>query len=336
MDGGGGGDRVWAGRRWARGRRIDERTTSEACLVKPWHPRGARSSPLWLQELRRQAGKPSYAQVVRRSRRRYRHATVRESTISDMLNGKRLPRWETVERVAWALGGEEAVAACRQRWIEADMARTPPVPLAPPVPRRPGGAVGPGGSAGPGGCGALRCPDISRSRRPSGTDRRRSGAGRGRQRSRPCWSGAGGGPSWPVGRWWPPRPWRACSCCRATDTGPARAPRQRASLPTRSRTAGQNAAKASLSPSSVPQPAWTPGTAMLTAHSCRRPVPGRPGHDQCTVGRRQQHPGVVYSVITPWTTCQVSGGSRPVRRDQTLLRHLDSPGHHRLPGNHTH
>lgn len=67
----------------------------------------------------------SYAQLVRRSRRRYPQATVREGTTSEMLNGKRLPRWEMVEPVAWALSGETAVAACWQRWIGSDAARTP-------------------------------------------------------------------------------------------------------------------------------------------------------------------------------------------------------------------
>ncbi|MGW7349893.1 hypothetical protein [Streptomyces sp. NPDC054784] len=100
----------------------------------------------WIRHLHQQAGKPSYAQVVRRSRSRYPRATVREGTISEMINGKRLPRWETVEPVAWALGGEAAVKECRQRWINADTARTvaeAPEPTAPVLAPDPAPAPGP-------------------------------------------------------------------------------------------------------------------------------------------------------------------------------------------------
>ncbi|URM92541.1 hypothetical protein LUW75_24215 [Streptomyces sp. MRC013] len=83
----------------------------------------------WMRELHREAAKPSYTAIVRRSRTRYPDATVRESTISDILSGKRLPRWETAEPIAWALGGEPAVAACLERWKHADAARsTTPTP----------------------------------------------------------------------------------------------------------------------------------------------------------------------------------------------------------------
>ncbi|MFI6412956.1 hypothetical protein [Streptomyces sp. NPDC050585] len=83
----------------------------------------------WMRELHRDAAKPSYTTIVRRSRTRYPDATVRESTISDVLSGKRLPRWETAEPIAWALGGEPAVAACLERWKRADAARsTTPAP----------------------------------------------------------------------------------------------------------------------------------------------------------------------------------------------------------------
>lgn len=83
----------------------------------------------WMRELHREAAKPSYTTIVRRSRTRYPDATVRESTISDILSGKRLPRWETAEPIAWALGGEPAVAACLERWKRADAARsTTPAP----------------------------------------------------------------------------------------------------------------------------------------------------------------------------------------------------------------
>ncbi|KOG71150.1 MULTISPECIES: helix-turn-helix domain-containing protein, partial [Streptomyces] len=212
---------------------------------------------LWLQELRRQAGKPSYAQVVRRSRRRYPHATVRESTISDMLNGKRLPRWETVEPVAWALGGEEAVAACRQRWIEADMARTPPVPLAPPVP--PPALEVPSAQEVPQGQAVVepsRCPDTEPL--PAAVPELTGGA--------PVQAGAAKEPAVLVRR----RRWpfvaggavvaAAALACVFLLPGNGHRPHPGASAtglatPTRSRTAGQNTAKASLSPSSVPQPA---------------------------------------------------------------------------------
>ncbi|WP_101255813.1 transcriptional regulator [Streptomyces barkulensis] len=83
----------------------------------------------WMRDLHREAAKPSYTAIVRRSRTRYPDATVRESTISDILNGKRLPRWETVEPIAWALGGEPTVAACLEHWKRADAARsTAPAP----------------------------------------------------------------------------------------------------------------------------------------------------------------------------------------------------------------
>ncbi|MGW7097528.1 hypothetical protein [Streptomyces sp. NPDC054874] len=86
----------------------------------------------WMRELHREAKKPSYTEIVRRSRTRYPAATVRQSTISDTFNAKRLPRWDSVEPIAWVLGGDPMVAECLERWKQADAARSAPPP--PPLP----------------------------------------------------------------------------------------------------------------------------------------------------------------------------------------------------------
>lgn len=89
----------------------------------------------WMRGLHREAKKPSYTEIVRRSRTRYPTATVRQSTISDTFNAKRLPRWDSVEPIAWVLGGDPMVAECLERWKQADAARSaPPAPPAPPLP----------------------------------------------------------------------------------------------------------------------------------------------------------------------------------------------------------
>lgn len=91
----------------------------------------------WMRALHREAKRPSYAEIVRRVRARYPEATVVQSTISDTFNGKRLPRWETVEPIAWALGGDGALAECELRWKQADTALRGPAPVsAAPPPRR--------------------------------------------------------------------------------------------------------------------------------------------------------------------------------------------------------
>ncbi len=242
---------------------------------------------VWLQQLHREAGKPSYAQLVRRSRRRYPQATVREGTISEMLNGKRLPRWETVEPVAWALGGETAVAACRQRWMEADAARTSAAPAAPRSPAHPP-AVPATEPTGP-----LHDPAESVSRAGAPRPRRRwpvvAGAFTMAAAAATAWvyitllPGSGHSPS------------PGTSPSDAATRSPSHA-------------AGDQAAGPSPSPSS-PSPLLTPGTALLTAHSSR---PASTDDGLVTISVQSVHgngiPGAVYSVITPWTSCQVQGG----------------------------
>ncbi|MEI5036288.1 helix-turn-helix transcriptional regulator [Streptomyces sp. S1A(2023)] len=78
----------------------------------------------WLRHLHREAKKPSYTEIVRRIRMTDPTASVVVSTISETLNGKRLPRWTTVEPIARVLGGPPAVEECLHRWKQADAART--------------------------------------------------------------------------------------------------------------------------------------------------------------------------------------------------------------------
>ncbi len=88
----------------------------------------------WLRHLHREAKKPSYTEIVRRIRMTDPTARVVVSTISETLNGKRLPRWTTVEPIARALGGPPAVEECLRRWKRADAARAAtalPNPAAP-------------------------------------------------------------------------------------------------------------------------------------------------------------------------------------------------------------
>ncbi|MFJ9113443.1 XRE family transcriptional regulator [Streptomyces sp. NPDC102283] len=79
----------------------------------------------WLRHLHREAKKPSYTEMVRRIRVTDPTASVVVSTISETLNGKRLPRWTTVEPIARVLGGPPAAEECLRRWKQADAARTP-------------------------------------------------------------------------------------------------------------------------------------------------------------------------------------------------------------------
>ncbi|MEU6957927.1 helix-turn-helix transcriptional regulator [Streptomyces sp. NPDC045714] len=79
----------------------------------------------WLRHLHREAKKPSYTEIVRRIRMTDPTASVVVSTISETLNGKRLPRWTTVEPIARVLGGPPAAEECLRRWKQADAARTP-------------------------------------------------------------------------------------------------------------------------------------------------------------------------------------------------------------------
>ncbi|NEB53321.1 helix-turn-helix domain-containing protein [Streptomyces griseus] len=79
----------------------------------------------WLRHLHREAKKPSYTEIVRRIRMTDPTASVVVSTISETLNGKRLPRWTTVEPIARVLGGPTAAEECLRRWKQADAARTP-------------------------------------------------------------------------------------------------------------------------------------------------------------------------------------------------------------------
>jgi hypothetical protein len=243
---------------------------------------------VWLRQLHREAGKPSYAHLVRLSRRRYPRATVREGTISEMLNGKRLPRWETVEPVAWALGGETAVVACRQRWMEADAARTPSAPAAARSPAHPPAEPATTESTGP-----VHGSDESTGRSGAPRPRRRwpvvVGAFTMAAAAATAWGSItllpGGGQS--------PHP--GTSASDAATRSPSHA-------------AGNQAAGHSPSPSS-PSPLLTPGTALLTAHSSR---PASTDDGLVTISvlsvDGNDIPGAVYSVITPWTSCQVKGG----------------------------
>ncbi|HWU10536.1 MAG TPA: helix-turn-helix transcriptional regulator [Streptomyces sp.] len=88
----------------------------------------------WLRHLHREAKKPSYTEIVRRIRLTDPTASVVVSTISETLNGKRLPRWTTVEPIARVLGGPPAVEECLRRWKQADAARTPTAPPTSAVP----------------------------------------------------------------------------------------------------------------------------------------------------------------------------------------------------------
>ncbi|GGP56199.1 XRE family transcriptional regulator [Streptomyces calvus] len=101
----------------------------------------------WMRTLHREAKKPSYTEIVRRIRAADPHASIVVSTISETLNGKRLPRWTTVEPIARALGGTAAVQECLNRWKRADAARTT---TAPPPPAAPGRAVAADPPSGPG------------------------------------------------------------------------------------------------------------------------------------------------------------------------------------------
>lgn len=58
----------------------------------------------WMRGLHREVKKPSYTEIVRRSRTRYPAATVRQSTTSDTSTPSGSPRWDTVEPIAWASG----------------------------------------------------------------------------------------------------------------------------------------------------------------------------------------------------------------------------------------
>ncbi|WP_242513897.1 XRE family transcriptional regulator [Streptomyces leeuwenhoekii] len=101
----------------------------------------------WMRALHREAKKPSYTEIVRRIRAADPHASIVVSTISETLNGKRLPRWTTVEPIARALGGTDAVQECLNRWKRADAARTT---AAPPPPAAPGRVVAADPLSGPG------------------------------------------------------------------------------------------------------------------------------------------------------------------------------------------
>ncbi|PWJ02141.1 hypothetical protein DKG34_40195 [Streptomyces sp. NWU49] len=217
---------------------------------------------------------------------------MREGTISEMLNGKRLPRWETVEPVAWALGGEAAVAACRQRWIEADAARAPAVPAAPAAPHRPD---------------PVPDPPVGPATEPPGTHPVPAETG-GRlgspDRSRRRWPMVAG-----------PAAVAAATLVYVTllpDREDSPRPGASATAPASrspSHAAGQHPAGPSPSPSSSPSPLLTPGTALLTAHSSR-PAGTPDGLVTISVLSVDGNniPGAVYSVITPWTSCQVQGG----------------------------
>lgn len=125
----------------------------------------------WLRHLHREAKKPSYTEIVRRIRMADPTASVVVSTISETLNGKRLPRWTTVEPIARVLGGPAAVEECLRRWKQADAARTPtatqsdtaPTPDSPaPGPETESAVAGSGtshSSIAPGGGGEAADPD---------------------------------------------------------------------------------------------------------------------------------------------------------------------------------
>ncbi|MFJ8255396.1 XRE family transcriptional regulator [Streptomyces sp. NPDC094466] len=125
----------------------------------------------WLRHLHREAKKPSYTEIVPRIRMADPTASVVVSTISETLNGKRLPRWTTVEPIARGLGGPAAVEECLRRWKQADAARTPtatqsdtaPTPDSPAPGPETGSAVAGSGtshsSIAPGGGGEASDPD---------------------------------------------------------------------------------------------------------------------------------------------------------------------------------
>ncbi|MEW2161237.1 hypothetical protein AB0950_39520 [Streptomyces sp. NPDC007189] len=263
-------------------------------------PAGRESDPvmafaLWLQQLHREAGKPSYTQLVRRSRRRYPRATVREGTISEMINGKRLPRWETVEPVAWALGGDAAVEACRQRWIEADAARTPTPPAAPDRANPAPAVVDPPAEPAMAPAAAPTAPDTTG---PSGAPDAQDSPRRRR------WVAVG--------------VTAAASAAAAAlvyiTASPGSGPGTHLGTPTssaaRSPSATATHAAGPSSPrSSSPAPPPTPGTTLLTVHSSH-PTSTRDGLVTISVlsVNGSDIPGAVYSVITPWTSCRVQGG----------------------------
>ncbi|MFI8194863.1 hypothetical protein ACIF8T_40280 [Streptomyces sp. NPDC085946] len=195
-----------------------------------------------------------------------------------MLNGKRLPRWETVEPVAWALGGEAAVAACRQRWIEADAARTVTTPAAPRSPA-----------------------DLSAAPATKPTE----------PVPNPAEPHGGTGSPDRFRRRWPAMAGAAAMAAAALALSTLLPDSERSPHPdtsaskvaTRfpSHTAENQAAIPLPSPSS-PSSLLTPGTTLLTAHSSR-PSSTRDGLVTISVLSVDGNdiPGVVYSVITPWT-----------------------------------
>jgi hypothetical protein len=221
---------------------------------------------------------------------------VREGTISEMINGKRLPRWETVEPVAWALGGQAAVDACRQRWIEADAARTPsarhdpqPGPPAQPgtIPAAAATAVepAPGPPDGPG--------QPEEPGKPGETVRRRA-----------RWLLAAGATALAA----------VVTALVYTTVLPGSGHHTHPGTPATAATqspshaVGHTAGPSPSPPSSAALP-LTPSTTLLTVHSSH-PTSTRDGLVTISVlsVNGNNTPGAVYSVITPWTTCQVQGG----------------------------
>jgi hypothetical protein len=71
-----------------------------------------------LQQLRLQAGLPSLREITRRSAHVHDYRDrLSPSTLSDVFRGRRLPSWDTTERVVRVLDGD--VSEWRQRWIDA-------------------------------------------------------------------------------------------------------------------------------------------------------------------------------------------------------------------------
>ncbi|WP_409186545.1 hypothetical protein F9C11_20855 [Amycolatopsis sp. VS8301801F10] len=75
----------------------------------------------WLRTLRVNAGHPTLEEIIARIRAREPRQAPGKSTLSEIFNGKRLPRSETAEAIAWALGGQQAARECRQQWQRAKL-----------------------------------------------------------------------------------------------------------------------------------------------------------------------------------------------------------------------
>src|SRR4051794_30973472 len=82
-----------------------------------------------LRRLRRTAGDPTYERIAKES-------GLCRNTVDNAFNARRLVRWDSVEAIVTALGGD--TVRWRQRWVAArdrvDAVRKEPAPGAPPSP----------------------------------------------------------------------------------------------------------------------------------------------------------------------------------------------------------